>query len=138
MSKQSNSFSGLTSNNKIPEYAREYKREYQFIRGINKEFKLLIDNQYDEYRIDRVTNLLKRFLRDQEKGKLQEINELFFWKNDILHIIEFYNELIFNSYVYKYDLGIDFLKFFNKFYDKINFKYYDWDGNIKVKECLVI
>ena len=31
------------ANNKIPEYAREYKREYQFIRGINKEFKYFIN-----------------------------------------------------------------------------------------------
>ena len=28
------------ANNKIPEYAKEYKREYQFIRGINKLDKL--------------------------------------------------------------------------------------------------
>ena len=28
--------SDFKSNNKIPEYAREYKREYQFIIGINK------------------------------------------------------------------------------------------------------
>ena len=32
----SNSQNFIKSNNKIPEYAREYKREYQFIRGINK------------------------------------------------------------------------------------------------------
>ena len=38
MSYQTVGVSGFTSNNKIPEYAREYKREYQFIRGINKEF----------------------------------------------------------------------------------------------------
>ena len=37
-------FNNLTKlNNKIPEYAKEYKREYQFIRLINKEFKYLID-----------------------------------------------------------------------------------------------
>ena len=28
--------------NKIPEYVNEYKREYLFIRGLNKELKYLI------------------------------------------------------------------------------------------------
>ena len=31
-----------TKTNKIPEYARDYKKEYLFIRGINKEFKLIL------------------------------------------------------------------------------------------------
>ena len=35
-------------NNKIPVYAREYKREYQFIRGINKDFKYLINKINDK------------------------------------------------------------------------------------------
>ena len=26
------------ANNKIPHYAREYKKEYLYIRGLNKEF----------------------------------------------------------------------------------------------------
>ena len=32
-------FKNFIKSNKIPEYAREYKREYQLIRGINKEFR---------------------------------------------------------------------------------------------------
>ena len=34
----------IKSTNKIPEYAREYKKEYLFIRGINKEFKYFVEN----------------------------------------------------------------------------------------------
>ena len=34
-------------NNKIPECAREYKKEYLFIRGLNKEFKYFY-NKLDE------------------------------------------------------------------------------------------
>ena len=72
-----------STNNKIPEYAREYKREYQFIRGINKEFKYLInklDNLnnglFESYNIaDRIKYFMKRFLRAQEKGKLKDISE---------------------------------------------------------------
>ena len=136
MSYQTVGVSGFTSKNKIPEYAREYKREYQFIIKINKEFNLLKKRDYDEYQVDRVENLLKKFLSDQEKGKLKEINELFFWKNDIIHIIEFYYEVLPDYYFTNYNLNTVFAIIFDKFYDKINFKYFDCDGNIKVKECV--
>ena len=45
------------ANNKIPVYAREYKREYQFIRGINKEFKYFI-NKLDHSKKSIFTNEL--------------------------------------------------------------------------------
>ena len=35
-------FKSFIKSNKIPEYAREYKREYQFIKGLNNEFKYFI------------------------------------------------------------------------------------------------
>ena len=136
MSYQTVGVSGLTSKNKIPEYAREYKREYQFIIKINKEFNLLKKRDYDEYQVDIVEGLLKKFLSNQEKGKLKEINELFFWKNDIIHIIEFYYEVLPDYYFTNYNLTTVFAIIFHKFYDKINFKYFDCDGNIKVKECV--
>ena len=136
MSYQTVGVSGFTSKNKIPEYAREYKREYQFIIGINKEFNLLQKRDYDEYQVDIVEGLLKKFLCNQEKEKLKEINELFFWKNDIIHIIEFYYEVLPDYYFTNYNLNTVFAIIFHKFYDKINFKYFDCDGNIKVKECV--
>ena len=36
------SFVNFIKSKKIPEYAKEYKREYQFIRGLNKEFEYFI------------------------------------------------------------------------------------------------
>ena len=42
--------------------------------------------------------------------------------------------MLYDSYVYKYDLCCDFMHYFHRFCDKIIFKYFDWDGNIKVKE----
>ena len=36
------SFVNFIKSNKIPEYAKEYKREYQFIRGLNCEFRYFI------------------------------------------------------------------------------------------------
>ena len=40
----------IKKTNKIPEYARDFKNEYLFIRGINKEFKYFVDNINEAYR----------------------------------------------------------------------------------------
>ena len=134
------------SNNKIPEYAREYKREYQFIRGLNKEFKYLINKLDDlnnglfESNIsNRIKYFMKRFLRAQEKGKLKDISEfeieydIVFNLNKIknkLNNIDQYLDFILNCY-HKEDLifintypgFIDFYYYFNLFFTKLNIKY---------------
>ena len=85
-----------STNNKIPEYAREYKKEYLFIRGINKEFKYFIDKLddlnnglFESHRADRIKNFMKRFLRAQERGKLKDISGLMLPSN-ILNNLIFY------------------------------------------------
>ena len=72
-----------SNNNKIPEYARDYKKEYLYIRGLNKEFKYFINKLDDlnnglfESNIsNRIKYNMKRFLRGQEKGKIKDISEL--------------------------------------------------------------
>ena len=99
-------------NNKIPEYAREYKREYQFIRGINKEFKYLINkldnlnNGLFESNIsNRIKYNMKRFLRGQEKGKLKDISNLMLPRYDVDNLI-FINEQ-FGYYKLRYDAFCD-------------------------------
>ena len=102
MSYQTVGVSGLTSKNKIPEYAREYKREYQFIIGINKEFRYLayfMENvEYEEidfkdYKLDKIMKMIKRFLRAQEKGKFKDIRNLEFDYFDINNIYEIKKDL---------------------------------------------
>ena len=89
--------SDIKSNNKIPEYAREYKREYQFIRGINKEFRYItyfmeneenLENDFKDYKLDKIMKMIKRFLRAQEKGKFKDISNLEFDYFDISNIYE--------------------------------------------------
>ena len=98
--------------NKIPEYARGYKREYQFIIGLNKEFKYLKDFIYNKdinfksHKLDRIMNFIKRFLRAQEKGRLKDISNFEF---DYFHIE--------NIYEIKRDI--------NYYYSMISI-YYDW------------
>ena len=83
-----------STNNKIPHYAREYKREYLYIRGLNKEFKYIIDfmkdydNEFKSHKLDRIMKFIKRFLRAQENGRLKDISNLEFNYDDVNNIIE--------------------------------------------------
>ena len=102
-----NTFVNL-SNNIIPEYAREYKKEYLYIRGLNKEFKYFY-NHLDEInnglfkskRSDRLCYLIKRFLRGQEKGKLKDISEFVIYEDDVDYLIKIKRE--FYCYKIRYD-----------------------------------
>ena len=96
-----------STNNKIPEYTKEYKREYQFIRGINKEFKYFVDNLdkattglFENHRVDRIKYFIKRFLRGQEKGKLQDIRNFEIYEDDVDNLIKIENNFYnFNQYI---------------------------------------
>ena len=87
----------IKSTNKIPPYATNYKKEYLYIRGLNKEFKYLI-NKLDNINnglfttknVDRIKSLIKKFLKAQEKGKLKDISEFMLPKYDYVFIKDFY------------------------------------------------
>ena len=140
-----------STNNKIPEYAREYKREYQFIRGINKDFKYLINkldnlnNGLFESNIsNRIKYNMKRFLWGQEKGKLKDISEFEIEYDIVFNLIKIKNKLInidqyldfiLNCYheedlifINAYPGFIDFYYYFNLFFTKLNIKY-EYDSN---------
>ena len=161
MSYQSNGVSGFTSINKIPEYVREYKKEYLFIRGLNKEIKYIIDfmeydddNEFKSHKLDRIMKFIKRFLRAQEKGRLKDISNFEFNKDVISNIIELkknlseYFFLIQNLYdwrrgdddeslisryeIYKYDLEL----FFSKL--NIEIEYSDSDSDTDYDDYEII
>ena len=100
------------TNNKIPHYARDYKKEYLFIRGLNKEFKYFINKQdklndglFESNIADRIKYFMKRFLRTQEKGKLKNISGLLLPSN-ILNNLIFINKQ-FEFYKIRYDAFCD-------------------------------
>ena len=105
-------FHNFIKSNKIPEYAREYKREYQFIRGLNKEFGYFIKKLNDLNKglfesnlTNRIKNFMKRFLRAQEKGKFKDISD-FIFPDNILNNIIFINQQ-FGYYKLRYDAFCD-------------------------------
>ena len=115
MSYQTNGVSGLSSfikSNKIPEYAREYKREYQFIRGLNKEFEYFIkklddlnNGLFETNSTNSIKYYMKRFLRRHEDGRFKDISN-FIFPDNILNNIIFINEQ-FGYYKLRYDAFCD-------------------------------
>ena len=93
---------------KIPPYAKNFKKEYLFIRGINKEFKYFIDKLddlnnglFESHRADRIKYNMKRFLRGQEKGKLKDISNLMLPRYDVDNLIFINNK--FRMYKIRWD-----------------------------------
>ena len=115
-------------NSKIPEYARDYKKEYLVLRGIDKMCfnfisKYETDNEklfYPEY-YDSIKYFIKRFLKGQERGKLQDISSLILRNYDFSFIEDLYLILIYENDFEDIDnLDYrDFYELFCKFYDKI-------------------
>ena len=91
----SNFQNSIKTTNKIPEYARDYKNEWLFIRGINKEFKCFVDNineassgLFENHRVDIIKNYIKKFLLFQERGKLQNTNNFEIINFDVENLIK--------------------------------------------------
>ena len=112
MSYQTVGVTGFTSFNKIPEHAREYKKEYLFIRGLNKEFKYMINKLgdlnnglFESNTVNRIKFIMKRFLRGQEKGKLKDISNLMLERKDVNNIV--YINKNFGYYKIRWDFFCD-------------------------------
>ena len=82
-------------NSKIPEYARDYKKEYLFIRGINKEFKYFVENindanrgLFENHKVARIKYFIKRFLKGQERCKLKDTNNFEISNIDVVNLIK--------------------------------------------------
>ena len=92
---------------KIPEYAKNYKKEYLFITGINKEFKYFVDNinsatsdLFLNHRVDKVKKIIKRFLLAQERGRLKDTSNFEIESNDVKYLIKIEQRFLnFSQYI---------------------------------------
>ena len=128
----------ITKTNKIPEYARDYKKEYLFIRGINKMCLNFIPKYETDSRkrfvseyYDSIKYFIKRFLKGQERGKLQDISSFVLRNYDISFIEDLYLIIIYEIDFEEVDKSDyrDFYELFCKFYEKIKIVYYDDDDD---------
>ena len=80
----------ISGTNKIPEYAREFKNEYLFIRGINKEMDNFVVNYLSDcselfvsrYH-DRIKFFIKKILKAQELNYLKDTSCFKFKECDV-------------------------------------------------------
>ena len=126
----------IKKTNKIPEYARDFKKEYLLIIGINKicfDFiskyetdcrKLFVSEYYDS-----IKYFIKRFLKGQERGKLQDISSFVLRNYDISFIEDLYLIIIYETDFEEVDKSDfrDFYELFCEFYNKIKIEYYNDD-----------
>ena len=143
----SNSQNFIKLNNKIPEYARDYKKEYLFIIGINKQLKYFAEHineaptgLFENYRVDRIKYFIKRFLKGQERGKLKDISNFALKKYDYSYIEDLYLDINYDFEENETGCGNksgfrEFYEFLCKFYNKIKIEYFISDyyyeeGNI--------
>ena len=85
----------IKNTNKFPEYARDYIKEWIFIRGINKEFKYLVVNineatrgLFQNHKVDRIKKFIKIFILAQERGKLQDTSNFEISSSDVDNLIK--------------------------------------------------
>ena len=94
---QSSNFQNcIKRTNKIPEYARDFKKEWLSIRGINKEFGSFIrrlyfcgDNCRDLFNspaANRLKKNIREILKAEELGKIKDISSLIFKYHDATNI----------------------------------------------------
>ena len=114
-----------TSKNKIPEYAKDFKKEWLYITGINKkcgEFMKKLGENTDSFekvfQSPRAKALIRHFkdvLEYQKIGKLQNINKLKFKLSAVEKIIELRIHIYLNMgnvFYSDYLLDEDFQDFF--------------------------
>ena len=85
----------IKKTNKIPEYARDFKNEYLFIRGVNKEFKYFVDNVneayrglFENHRVDKIKKFIKKFLLAQKLGYLNDVSNFEIKSSDVDYLIK--------------------------------------------------
>ena len=69
----------------IPEYAKDFKKEWLVIRGINKECGEFIERtnyisegKFNSPQANRIKYFIKNFLKAQERGRLKDISSFYF------------------------------------------------------------
>ena len=127
--------------NKIPEYARDFKNEYLFIRGINKEMESFVEKYLYS---DRIKFFIKKFMKAQELGYLKDTSCFIFKEWDVENIVFLFKRMHFDfEEDEEFDEGHpddylgyrDFYELFSKFYDKINIDS-DSDDSVNIEDIL--
>ena len=92
LAQSSNLQNCIKRTNKIPEYARDFKKEWLTIRGINKECGNFINSLdfggdlFNSSRAKGIKYSIREILKAEELGKIKEISSLIFKYYDVNNI----------------------------------------------------
>ena len=133
----------IKKTNKIPDYARDYRNEYLFIRGIDKvcgEFvKLIKENEefYNSYEALKIISKIKELKRlgcfnniRRMKFEIDDIENIEFIKSEIKDYRDLYcdkytgqlNKELYNMEAERDNPGFkSFYKHFNRFYEELSY-----------------
>ena len=96
----------IKKTNKIPEYAKDFKNEFLFIRGINKEFKYFVENineatrgLFQNHRVERIKKSIKKFVLAQKLGYLNDVSNFEIKSSDVNYLIKIKKNYYFNKYI---------------------------------------
>ena len=103
----------IKKTNKIPDYAREYKNEYLFIRGINKVCEDFVEilGREEIFKSDQADTLMRyfnKFLKAQQLDYLNDTSEINFKYEDVKSIeslelqLDDYRSLYHGEYSYEF------------------------------------
>ena len=125
-------------NNKIPEYAKDFRKEWLYIRGINKkcgDFSKMLDETTSFEKVfwsslaKTLTEHFKNVLEAQKMGKLQNISKLKFKLSAVDKIVQLRIDLYYlmgNSFYPDFFSDDEFQDFFENFIiftNNVNIKY---------------
>ena len=115
-------FKNFIKSNKILEYAKEYKREYLFVKGLNLQFEYF--NKKLEYLniglfetelAKKIKFYMKGFLRRQKENKFKNLANIIYFPDNFLGHIYFMNQN-FDCYKLRYDAFCDNGKDYNDYF----------------------
>ena len=138
----------IKNNNIIPDYARDYKNEYLFIRGIDKtceKFVKILDIDgkiFSSPKADEIKKYFNKFLKAQQIEYLKDISDLHLREKDVEFIdslelqLDDYRDIYFNITRYKPDENVkiryeNFFECFKRFKDKLRVNYLSEEDRYK-------
>ena len=101
--------------NKIPEYAKDFRKEWLYISGINKkcgEFLMTLDfggDLFNSLKANSLKRHIKKFLKAQERGRLKDISCFYFKYFDVSNIecleeqLDYYRDFYVDPDSFKFD-----------------------------------
>ena len=116
---------------KVPDYAKDYKNEFLFIKGIDKCFAYFLENVYwalmgllKNHRVDRINKLIDRFEKGQKFNYLNDITNKEIDEYDVGNAVNLLVEL--NEMLDRYYIPNSPVFNYQYFYESIEEDYPGW------------